>query len=156
MTEIQQFIKDSNNIIFLIDYLNQEFDRLYEEISLAFIRKFCKEEDLSNIYFKHNAYAYYLNGHCYSYAQILLNIFGDNATLYNTASHVLVKINNELYDVTGKVINSTAQLSTLQDLYYIETCFGIKDSYEKIIEDKLTELGKNYIHNYISNIKTRL
>lgn len=120
----------------LIQYLNEVFPNIHYKFTQPYP------------YYR-DAGSYYLFGHCASFARILKAFFPNNYKLYVSSSHVLVKIENYFYDVSGVVVDvklSDYRSSEMDD-YYLNTIFNKEDELEQKLEDMLIHLGKIKLHD---------
>lgn len=112
----------------LIQYLNELFPSLHYE----FTKPFSWERD---------SFSYYLNGHCFSFARILMAIFSGNAIPYISDKHVIIKIDDNFFDVWG-LIYDNIQGYHVVDNNYISLVFDNSDSLEKELELALIDYGR--------------
>ena len=84
-----------------------------------------------------------------SFARILNAIFPNSSELYVLSSHVLVKIENYFYDVSGVVVDvklSEYRSSEIDD-YYMNTILNKEDELEQKLEVMLIQLGKTKLYD---------
>ena len=114
----------------LIQYLNEIFPNIHYRFTQPYS------------YYR-DACSYYLFGHCASFARILNAIFPNNSELYVSSSHVLVKIDNYFYDVSGVVYDLNLNDYHYADLndYYMNTILNKEDDLEQKLEVMLIQLG---------------
>lgn len=120
----------------LIQYLNEIFPNIHYRFTQPYS------------YYR-DACSYYLFGHCASFARILNAIFPNNSELYVSSSHVLVKIDNYFYDVSGVVYDLNLNDYHYADLndYYMNTILNKEDDLEQKLEVMLIQLGKIKFQN---------
>lgn len=120
----------------LIQYLNDIFPNIHYNLTKPYS------------YYR-DACSYYLYGHCVSFARILNAIFPNSSELYVSSSHVLVKIENYFYDVSGVVVDvklSEYRSSEIDD-YYMNTILNKEDELEQKLEVMLIQLGKTKLYD---------
>lgn len=87
----------------------------------------------------------YTQGNCYQFYEILKVIF-PNAEPYFDGNHVWTKIDNDFYDITGKIDNNNIKLYPIIDKELIESLCSNKWSDERRLE---------YNKSYIENLKIK-
>ncbi len=150
---LENFLTNPYNIISVIQYINNEFPKIYYDLNVANVKKYCpaiSDTKLNSYNLSNDAYSYYLNGHCFSYTTILMSIFDNIPIRYNNNEHAMVKINDWLFDVRGLIFDDTAHESLDSDLYMMSVSFEINDDFEKKIEQNLIAIGKNYLNNLVN------
>ena len=139
-------IYSQDNIIKMIEYINNTFPIIYNNVLNTYMKENDIKIDENNPYESiPTATNYYSNGHCVSYANILREIYGKKAIMYNTDDHVFVKIEDNYYDVLGKMSIydlEGALITNDESLNIIDIMYGQEDPCEKPVEQKLIELGK--------------
>ena len=97
--------------------------------------------------------AIYTQGNCYQFYEILKVVF-PNAEPYFDGNHVWTKIDNDFYDITGKIDNNI-KLYPIIDKELIESLCSNKWSDERRLEyNKLyVEILKNKKNPKIKNLK---
>ncbi len=90
----------------------------------------------------HNAYSYYLNGHCYSFAKILQTLFPES-TLYYNQNHVIVRIDEHFYDIRGcvdeEVLCQKFQYCPHDYENYLELIFSKNDPLEQALASQIIQ-----------------
>ena len=101
----------------------------------------------------HNVNSFFLTGRCNIYAQILADIFGKYATVYDNHDHVITKIGNHYYDVRG-LIDQYENLNEYKEtpLEYLKEplIFGI-GNYKEDFDEEIIKIGVNAGNKYIKS-----
>lgn len=111
-----------------------------------------------------DAYSYFLEGHCTTFIQILYEIFDGNIEVYNNPYHVIAKIGENFYDVTGVLHDSQIvdyKYIEYEYMLYLEDVglLGNSDKIAKKIIPDLVEIGKkksNEIFEQLENNPPKL
>lgn len=122
-------------VLNLIDEINNEFKEHYNK----------------------DPYHYYMNGHCFYYAHVLKDLYGDNATIWRSNSHCVTKVGGYLFDVCGPIMEGKDKFDLqiekndyVTELDLCPTSKDMRDS-DKEKRDYLIESikSKNQVHKKV-------
>ena len=86
-------------------------------------------------------------GGCYVYAQILASIFGGQIFINLNQEHCITKIENEYYDISGKVKSIHGFIPMDDDLkQYAKENYGLDDDRQsvQVVDEIISEYKKVY------------
>lgn len=135
---LEEFIKNRNNILNVIKKINESFPEIMEKYYQT-----CPHR---------SAEAYFMTGSCAAYAEMLYNLFSPFASYYdsNVMEHIVVKIDKLYYDCLG--INYEPFYQENKYRYCDEEHLGVfkdiankRSNVDKVIMPYLLQVGQEVI-----------
>lgn len=163
---MEEIVSNPINILIIISLLNNSFNDVYYDSQISLLRKLnISEKDIEEVIkekeqIKKDPCTYYFKGHCVSFSNILCSIFEGYAVRYKLIDHVIVKIGNHFYDVLGLIDSEVKDGYIVSDDVSLDSMYNNlapfeKDEVELLVEQKLIELGKEKLNEFLNNRKTK-
>ena len=143
---LEEFIKNENNILHVIKKINESFPEIMEKYYQT-----CPHR---------NAKTYFMTGSCAAYAEMLHNLFTPFASYYdsNVIGHIVVKIGDYYYDCLG--INNEPLYPENKYRYCDEEYLGVfkdiankRSSIDKVIMPYLLQVGQEIIAQELEKLE---
>lgn len=142
--KIEEFIKIEENVLEVIRAIDTAFPEIFMKYN----------------HYERTAESFYYGGHCVSFAQILIEIFGkEHALVYTSGSniidHAITKIGNNFYDIIGNANGEYANPRSEPYIacpdtdylnYICETMTNAREEHDYEMRPELIEIGKKKVH----------
>ncbi|MGN1268198.1 MAG: hypothetical protein ACI4U0_01640 [Candidatus Aphodocola sp.] len=132
----------------LYEFLQKDVEAVIELIKKAYkSTKEYYENKITDDFLYFNMYKTFTNGYCFYFARLLKSVYKDGKFVvsdknYATFSHILLKINDDIYDIKGK--------RELKKYYILDNKIIHKiDENHNIINEEIYKTFKKYFYEYL-------
>ncbi|HBA37893.1 MAG TPA: hypothetical protein DCY94_04140 [Firmicutes bacterium] len=142
--KLLKITNDPVKVMEIIQTIAEAFPTIFEEIN----------------HYARDAYSFYHDGHCTTFARIMYEIFDGHAMIMDSRSHVIIRIGDRHFDITG-CIDGLVDMDEFRDCpieYFpmMEETSGLgrKDDHDEELAQIFIKLGKAKLLELVSTLET--